>query len=76
MMAFLELMAGDDPYITLPVGAGGDLVLNVMPIQMISPVTTPIIDDDEDAEEADPSTLAGDFDPEDGEPSEDGEAPE
>ena len=36
----------------------------------------PIIDDDEDAEEADPSTLAGDFDPEDGEPSEDGEAPE
>ncbi len=76
MMAFLELMAGADPYISLPVGAGGDLLLNVMPIQMISPVTTPIVDDDEDADEADPSTLAGDFDPEDGEPPDDEEAPE
>lgn len=71
MMAFLELLAGDDPYISLPVGAGGHLVLNVMPIQMVSPMTTPIIDDDEDAEEADLSTLAGDLDPDDGDSTED-----
>jgi len=45
-----------------------------MPIQMISPVTTPIVHDDEDAEETDPSTLAGDFDPEDGDTSDEEEA--
>ena len=76
MMAFLELMAGDDPYISLPVGAGNDLVLGVMPMQMISPVTTPIIDDDEDAEEADPSTFSGNFDADDRRGLEDGGAPE
>lgn len=74
MMAFLELVAGGDSYISLPIGAGGNLVLNVMPIQMISPVTTPIVHDDEDAEETDPSTLAGDFDPEDGDTSDEEEA--
>ena len=37
-------------------------------------VTTPIVHDDEDAEETDPSTLAGDFDPEDGDTSDEEEA--
>jgi hypothetical protein len=40
-----------------------------MPVQAVSPVTTQIVDDDEDAEEVDPSTLAGDFEP-DGEEAE------
>lgn len=65
LMAFLKLLADDNPNISLPVGAGGNLVLNIVPVHMISPVTTLIVDDDEDAEESDPSTLVGDFDPDD-----------
>ncbi len=71
-MVVVAQQAGDDSYISLPVGAGGTLALNVMPIQMISPITTPIVDD---AEETDPSTLAGDFDPEDGDTSDEEEEP-
>ena len=76
LMAFLELLAGDDPYIALPVGGEGSLTLNVLPVQMIAPVSTTIVDDDEDSEEADPSTLAGYHDPDDADPSDDGEQPE
>lgn len=72
MMAFMELLAGDAPYVSIPVGAGGHVVVNCAPVQVIAPVTTPIIDDDEDAEEADTSTLAGAFDPDDADAPDDG----
>lgn len=64
-MGFLELLAGDDPLIALPVGAGGHIVLEASPISLVSPVTTGFVDDDEDGEETDTTTLTGPFEDDD-----------
>lgn len=61
LMGFLELLAGEDPVIALPVGAGGHIVLDASPINLTSPVTTGFVDDDEDGEETDTTTLTGPF---------------
>lgn len=62
LMAFVELLAGDSPYVSIPVGIGAHIVIDAMPIQATSPVTAR--NDDklgEDAEELDASTLGGYF---------------
>lgn len=60
LMAFMEVLAGESPYVDLPVGAGLSITLDGMPIQCTAPVTarqTFVMD--EDAEEADPTTIQG-----------------
>lgn len=60
MMAFLELLAGDSPYVDLPVGGGDAIVVDAMPVQVTSPVTArQLFNQNEDAEESDLSTLSG-----------------
>ncbi len=60
MMAFLELLAGDSPYINLPVGDGQSITVDAMPVQVTSKKTARQINNlDEDAEETDFTTLAG-----------------
>ncbi len=62
LMAFLELMAGESPYVTLPTGGGSYIVLDAMPIQVTVPVTARQLHDlGEEAEEKDISTLDGFF---------------
>lgn len=66
VMAFMELMAGDSPYVDLPVGAGGSITFDAMPVQVTSPVTarqTNLLG--EDGQETDPTTLGGHFDEDD-----------
>jgi hypothetical protein len=59
-MAFMELLAGESPYIDLAVGSGGSITLDAMPIQTTSPVTAQQqFRQDEDAEETDESTITG-----------------
>lgn len=61
-MAFMELLAGDSPYVSLRVGDGQFILLDAMPIQATSPVTARQTNRlDEDAEERDASTLGGYF---------------
>lgn len=62
VMAFMELLAGDSPYVDLAVGSGGSITLDAMPIQFTAPVTARQTNRlGEDAEEADPTTLGGHF---------------
>jgi hypothetical protein len=64
-MAFLELLAGDSPYIALPLAEDYALMLDASPVSFTSPVTTALPDMmEEDAEESDDSTL-GSVNPED-----------
>lgn len=66
LMAFMELLAGDSPYVDLAVGSGESITLDAMPIQFTSPVTARQTNQlDEDAEEADATTLGGHYEDED-----------
>lgn len=66
VMAFMELLAGDSPYVDLAVGSGGSITLDAMPIQFTAPVTARQTNQlGEDAEEADSTTLGGHFGEED-----------
>lgn len=66
IMAFMELLAGESPYIDLAVGSGGSITLDAMPIQTTSPVTAQQqFRQDEDAEETDQSTITGQIQDED-----------
>ena len=38
-MAFMELLAGESPYVGLAVGSGGSITLDAMPVQFTAPVT-------------------------------------
>ncbi|MFV1494477.1 toll/interleukin-1 receptor domain-containing protein [Phaeobacter sp. JH18-32] len=65
LMAFMELLAGESPYVSLPVGMGQFIVLDAMPIQATSPVSARQRNKlGEDGEENDLSTIDGFF-PED-----------
>lgn len=62
LMAFLELLAGDSPYITMRVAEDEHITLDAMPIQVVSPITARQTNYmDEDAEETDPSLLIGPY---------------
>ena len=65
LMAYLELLAGEAPCITVPLSGACAITLDTMPMPFTSPVTTTLSDTmGEDAEETDDSTL-GLFNPED-----------
>ena len=58
IMAYLELLAGDAPSITLPLADTCAITLDARPMRFTSPVTTALPDTmDADAEETDDSTL-------------------
>lgn len=58
LMAFMELLAGESAYVSMPVGDGAFIVADAAPIQFTAPVTTRRPDSgDEDGEETDISTL-------------------
>lgn len=62
LMAFMEVLAGESPYVSLPVGMGHHVLVDASPIQATSPVTarnTTLLG--EDAEEVDSTTLGGRF---------------
>ena len=66
LMAFMEVLAGESPYVMLPLGSDGNILVDAMPIQATSPVSarqTHYLD--EDAEETDVTTLSGHFHDED-----------
>ncbi|MGH7068689.1 MAG: toll/interleukin-1 receptor domain-containing protein [Acetobacteraceae bacterium] len=66
VMAFMELLAGDSPYVDLAVGSGGSITLDAMPIQFTAPVTARQTDRlGEDAEESDETTLGSHYEDED-----------
>lgn len=66
LMAFMELLTGDSPYVDLAVGSGESITLDGMPVQFTSPVTARQMHrQDEEAEEEDYSTLGGHFAEED-----------
>ncbi len=66
LMAYLELLMGESPYISLRVGGDQDVVVDGSPIQATSPVTAHnTLKLGEDAEEVDATTLGGYFDEED-----------
>ena len=66
LMAFLEILAGDSPYIALPIGTGLHVQVDAMPIQATSPISTRQTDKlGEDGEEIDATTLDGFFDEDD-----------
>ncbi len=66
VMAFMELLAGDSPYVDLAVGSGGSITLDAMPIQFTAPVTARQTHQlGEDAEESDETTLGGHYEDED-----------
>lgn len=65
VMAFMELLAGESPYVDLAVGPGTSVTLDAMPIQFTSPVTARQANrQSEDAEETDDTTLGGFYDEE------------
>ncbi len=65
LMAFLELLSGESPFITVPLSGACAITLDATPILFTAPVTTALPDTmEEDAEEADDSTL-GRFNAED-----------
>ena len=52
LMAYLELLAGDAPYISVPIADACAITLDVKPVQFTCPVTTALPDAmDADAEE-------------------------
>jgi len=58
MMALLELLSEDLPYICLPVGSAAEFVVDATPILFTSPVTTELPDElTDDDEECDSSTV-------------------
>lgn len=58
MMAFLELMSGDETFIQLPLSGASALMIDAYPVMVTAPVTTALPDAmDDDAEEQDSSTL-------------------
>jgi len=58
LMAFMELLVGDNAYVLMPVSSTKNIVVDAMPIQFTSPVTTPLPNkSDENVEEADITTL-------------------
>ena len=60
LMAFIEVLAGESPYLALPVDAHVHMLADAMPIEATSPVSarqTHYLG--EDAEEWDDSTLTG-----------------
>ena len=62
LMAFMEVLAGESPYVMLRLGSDGHILVDAMPIQATSPVSarqTHYLD--EDAEETDVTTLSGHF---------------
>ena len=62
LMAFMELLAGESPYVSLPVGNGQFITLDGMPIQVTAPVSArQRFEMGEDAEETDPTTIGGYF---------------
>ena len=66
LMAFLEVLAGDSPYVALPLGTGLHVQVDAMPIQATSPVSARQTDKlGEDGEENDVTTLDGHFDEDD-----------
>jgi hypothetical protein len=66
VMAFMELLAGDSPYVSLAVGSGDRITLDAMPIQFTAPVTAHQTNRlGEDAEELDSTTLGGHFEEDD-----------
>jgi len=65
LMAYLELLSGEAPSITVPLSGVSALTLDARPMPFTSPVTTALPDTmQDDAEETDDSTL-GLFNPED-----------
>jgi hypothetical protein len=67
LMAFLELLSGESPYIDIRLSDSASFRLDATPILVTSPVTTTLPDVmSDDEEEQDDSTL-GNFDPEDDE---------
>ena len=66
LMAFLEVLAGDSPYVALPLGTGIHVQVDAMPIQATSPVSARQTHKlGEDGEEIDVTTLDGYFDEDD-----------
>ena len=66
LMAFLEVLAGDRPYVALPLGTGIHVQVDAMPIQATSPVSARQTHKlGEDGEEIDVTTLDGYFDEDD-----------
>ncbi len=62
VMAFMELLAGESPYVDLAVGSGGSITLDAMPIQFTAPVTARQSSRlGEDAEETDETSLGGHY---------------
>ncbi len=60
LMAFIELLAGDSPYVSLAAGANSAVLVDGMPIQGTSPVTARQTNrQNEDEGEPDESTVAG-----------------
>lgn len=60
LMALMEVIAGDSPYVDMPVGGGMSITADAMPIQVTSPVTARQTHRmDEDAVELDESTITG-----------------
>lgn len=58
LMAYLELLSGEAPCITVPLSAASAITLDIKPMLFTSPVTTALPDMmEDDAEETDDSTL-------------------
>jgi hypothetical protein len=63
LMAFMELLAGDSPYVSLKVGATEHVLVDAMPLQATSPVSARQLNKlGEDGEETDVTTLTGGYD--------------
>lgn len=63
LMAFMELLAGDSPYVSLNVGSAEHVLLDAMPVQATSPVSARQLNKlGEDGEEIDVTTLTGGYD--------------
>lgn len=66
LMAFVELLAGESPYIELPVGRGASITLDAAPIEFTAPVTARQVNRlGEDAEEIDETTITRIYEDED-----------
>lgn len=68
LMAFIEMLSNDSPYIRLPLGASANVTLEAVPVLFTSPISTVLPDAlDDEQEERDETTLGR---PETEEPSE------
>lgn len=66
LMAFMELLAGESPYVAMPVGRGQHILADALPISFTSPVSARQENElGEDAEERDLTTVQGYFENED-----------